>query len=578
MSSRARSRSRPRTAARASPAAPSPAKAPAAPAAAKRAAPDEFGGPVGALATMVFLPVTIYALLMLCDDKECVGWDYASWAAVLNAKRLGGGGGGSGGAPGGGAATAAAGGGACGGGATILSPACAGAVADLLWSNDAAAVVAGWVLAQVLLERLLPATVALGDALPGSPNGKRLRYRLNGHLAFWATLLFVGHGWPQYADAAKGGGFVGLGPAPLSWVYGHFLQLASASLALALALSIFLYARSFRALAADGTSAAPLSSSSSSSSSSTGGGGGAPLLAHGGNTGNVVYDFFMGRELNPRLGWLRLPSIASLTSPPPPPPPPSSSSAAAKERAAVAAEAPLPTTEFDLKFFCELRPGLIGWVVLNLGMAAHQLETMGRVTPEMVLVNVAQGLYVWDALYNERAILTTMDITTDGFGFMLAFGDLAWVPFTYTLQARYLATHDVALPTWQLAAIAALCALGYSVFRGANGEKDAFRRDPDSEECAHLRFIMTQRGRRLLVSGWWGVARKINYTGDWMMGLAWSLATGGSSVIPFFYPLYFAILLVHRAGRDDHACGLKYGEDWKRYKEHVPYVFIPGVF
>lgn len=38
----------------------------------------------------------------------------------------------------------------------------------------------------------------------------------------------------------------------------------------------------------------------------------------------------------------------------------------------------------------------------------------------------------------ERAILTTMDITTDGFGFMLAFGDLSWVPFTYTLQARYL--------------------------------------------------------------------------------------------------------------------------------------------
>ena len=35
-----------------------------------------------------------------------------------------------------------------------------------------------------------------------------------------------------------------------------------------------------------------------------------------------------------------------------------------------------------------------------------------------------------------QAILTTMDITTDGFGYMLAFGDLAWVPFTYSLQAR----------------------------------------------------------------------------------------------------------------------------------------------
>ena len=41
---------------------------------------------------------------------------------------------------------------------------------------------------------------------------------------------------------------------------------------------------------------------------------------------------------------------------------------------------------------------------------------------------------MWDALHSERAILTTMDITTDGFGFMLAFGDLAWVPFIYSLQ------------------------------------------------------------------------------------------------------------------------------------------------
>lgn len=55
--------------------------------------------------------------------------------------------------------------------------------------------------------------------------------------------------------------------------------------------------------------------------------------------------------------------------------------------------------------------------------------------PVFFYVLWVQGLYVWDALYNEKAVLTTMDITTDGFGFMLAFGDLCWVPFTYTLQA-----------------------------------------------------------------------------------------------------------------------------------------------
>jgi len=61
-----------------------------------------------------------------------------------------------------------------------------------------------------------------------------------------------------------------------------------------------------------------------------------------------VYDFFIGRELNPRLG------------------------------------------SFDLKYFCELRPGLIGWAVLNLGMAAKQRELNGAVSASMWLVNAFQ--------------------------------------------------------------------------------------------------------------------------------------------------------------------------------------------
>ena len=43
--------------------------------------------------------------------------------------------------------------------------------------------------------------------------------------------------------------------------------------------------------------------------------------------------------------------------------------------------------------------------------------------------------------HNQDAILTTMDITHDGFGFMLAFGDVAWVPFLYSLQTRYILDH-----------------------------------------------------------------------------------------------------------------------------------------
>lgn len=69
-----------------------------------------------------------------------------------------------------------------------------------------------------------------------------------------------------------------------------------------------------------------------------------------------------------------------------------------------------------------------------------------------------------------------MDITTDGFGFMLAFGDLTWLPFTYGLQARYLAFHPVALgPVWT-AAILGMEALGFYIFRVSNNEKGEFRK------------------------------------------------------------------------------------------------------
>nr|MCH1932833.1 ERG4/ERG24 family protein [Shewanella shenzhenensis] len=53
---------------------------------------------------------------------------------------------------------------------------------------------------------------------------------------------------------------------------------------------------------------------------------------------------------------------------------------------------------------------------------------------------------VGDALWYEDSVLTNMDIIHDGFGFMLVFGDLAWVPITYSLQAKILLYHPQ--PLW----------------------------------------------------------------------------------------------------------------------------------
>lgn len=106
-----------------------------------------------------------------------------------------------------------------------------------------------------------------------------------------------------------------------------------------------------------------------------------------------------------------------------------------------------------------------------------------------------------------------MDIVHDGFGFMLVFGDLAWVPFTYGLQAAFLVVHPQTLSSLGAAAIIALngnrvstlfhqavyllkdvdvhffffsspSGIGYYIFRKSNSQKNQFRRDPTHPSVA----------------------------------------------------------------------------------------------
>ncbi|NXC69633.1 LBR protein, partial [Anhinga anhinga] len=261
-------------------------------------------------------------------------------------------------------------------------------------------------------------------------------------------------------------------------------------------------------------------------------------LAPGGNSGYFIYDFFTGHELNPRIG------------------------------------------SFDLKYFCELRPGLIGWVVINLAMLLAEMKIHNQSMPSlsMILVNSFQLLYVVDALWNEEAILTTMDITHDGFGFMLAFGDLVWVPFVYSLQAFYLVGHPTAISWPVAAAITILNCIGYYIFRSANSQKNNFRRNPSDPKLAYLKFIPTATGKGLLVTGWWGFVRHPNYLGDIIMALAWSLPCGFNHILPYFYVIYFICLLVHREARDEHHCKQKYGLAWEKYCQRVPYRIFPYIY
>ncbi|XP_067604503.1 delta(14)-sterol reductase TM7SF2 isoform X2 [Pseudorca crassidens] len=385
-----------------------------------------------------------------------------------------------------------------------------------LWSPWALLLCLTWLGLQAALYLLPARKVAEGQELKDK---SRLSYPINGFQALVLTALLVGLGV--------------LAGLPLSALPEMLLPLAFAATLIAFIFSLLLY---LKALVAP-----------------------ASALAPGGNSGNPIYDFFLGRELNPRI------------------------------------------CSFDFKYFCELRPGLIGWVLINLALLMQEAELRGSPSLAMWLVNGFQLLYVGDALWHEEAVLTTMDIIHDGFGFMLAFGDLAWVPFTYSLQAQFLLYHPepLGLP---LASVICLIngqsgrgsalpppfirslfiqhplAVGYYIFRGANSQKNTFRKNPSDPRVADLETISTATGRRLLVSGWWGMVRHPNYLGDLIMALAWSLPCGVSHLLPYFYLLYFTALLVHREARDEQQCLQKYGLAWHAYCRRVPYRIVPYIY
>lgn len=256
------------------------------------------------------------------------------------------------------------------------------------------------------------------------------------------------------------------------------------------------------------------------------------ILSINGNSGNLLFDWFIGRELNPRIG------------------------------------------SWDIKLFCELRPGLLLWLLLNLASAQHQYKTLGHFSNSMIIVNVLQLIYIMDGVLNEEGCLTMIDITTDGFGFMLSFGDLCWVPFCYCLQTRYLAIVEIDLSTSFSFIIILTMAIGFYIFKASNRQKSKFRQG----QLPHMKSIKTKRGTKLLIEGWWGVSQHINYFGDILIALSWCLPTCFNTPLTYFYVFYFTSLLLHRQIRDEEKCREKYGESWEEYERIVKYKIVPYIY
>lgn len=227
----------------------------------------------------------------------------------------------------------------------------------------------------------------------------------------------------------------------------------------------------------------------------------------------------------------------------------------------------------DLKHFA-YQPSLIGLGLLVAAFAYAQHDQLGHLTPQMIAYQASWWLYLFTHYRDEPGVLSMYDIIAEKFGFMLVWGDLVVVPFFYCIAGWFLLANPEPMATLPLLALIAAFIVGLWIFRGANKQKHTFKVNPNAPIWGAAPRLL---GGRLLVSGWWGVGRKINYSGELIVYFATAALAGLGHIEPFLVPIWLLCLLTHRAWRDEQRCCAKYGALWQEYRQVVPARMLPGV-
>ncbi len=228
---------------------------------------------------------------------------------------------------------------------------------------------------------------------------------------------------------------------------------------------------------------------------------------------------------------------------------------------------------------------LIGAVMLELNLlsfAAHHIVLYPTDPSPGVLLHVGLfSFFLCEYLYFEEVHLYTYDFFAERLGFKLGWGCLTFYAFFYAVGLWSLAdAPNPHTPLPLLASCGLLFFTGWALARGANMQKFWFKTDPGRPAFGVLvPETLEQDGHRLLVNGFWGLSRHINYLGEITMAVALALSLGYPGAPgPWLYPLYYLVLLLPRQHYDDQRCAAKYGPLWTAYTRRVPYRIIPEVY
>jgi delta14-sterol reductase len=226
---------------------------------------------------------------------------------------------------------------------------------------------------------------------------------------------------------------------------------------------------------------------------------------------------------------------------------------------------------------------LIGAVMLELNVlsfAAHQFSLSGKLPAGIWVCCAMLTFFVFDYLTFEKVHLYTYDFFAERVGMKLGWGCLTFYPFFYLISLWSTADlPDAGTSAAMLLLYGLIFLVGWTLSRGANLQKYYFKTRPQHAFLGIKPESITDGKNSLLVNGFWGLSRHINYLGEVLMGVGIALSTGYPELLwVWLYPLYYVLLLIGRQLDDDKRCAAKYGDLWKDYQKKVRYRIIPYVY
>jgi len=226
---------------------------------------------------------------------------------------------------------------------------------------------------------------------------------------------------------------------------------------------------------------------------------------------------------------------------------------------------------------------LIGAVMLQLNVlsfAAYHIINVESINFGFLLGCAMLTWFCFDYLLFEKIHLWTYDFIAERIGFKLGFGCLVFYPYFYTVSLWFTAhLPSPGYPLWLIFFFGALFIFGWVFTRGANMQKYFFKTEPERKFLWIKPEEISDGKLRLLVNGFWGASRHINYFGEIIQASAIALASGYFGIwMVWLYPTYYIALMLTRQADDNKVCKTKYGKLWDQYTEKIKYKIIPFIY